>query len=123
LAPLTSTTALQADHWNLNHKGYLPLSGGPVNFNVNDPMLPWSTPITPAIVANFYRIDSKGYKYKKYFRDNIIDRDEEMKALKAGAEAIGRTIVDDTLEVNFDSLKGSIDELTQTLSKPLFPFS
>jgi tyrosinase len=115
---------LQLDHWNLDHKGYQPVSGGPPAFNANDGMLPWypDLSITPADVADFYRIDSKGYRYSKYFRDGIKDREEEMEALSLRAD---RTIFDETLIVNFDSMKGSLDELVQRLRKPLslFPIS
>lgn len=114
---------LHQDHWNLDHKGYQPLSGGPVSFNVNDPMLPWGGPITPASVANFYRIDSKGYKYNKYFRDDIKDKEDalEKRALELEAADISPGVNDDLFGLNFNLIKGSSGELAQTLRSPLFP--
>ena len=63
---------LQENHWSLPYKGYLPIDsgiGGQTYF-VNVPMKPWNI-YTPASVADFYRIDDKGYKYDKYHRQGI----------------------------------------------------
>ena len=64
---------LEERHWKLNHKGYLPINNGPKGINVDDPMPPWYGTSKPSTVANFYTLS---YKYKKYFRPNIIDREE-----------------------------------------------
>jgi len=116
---------LNQDHWKLEHKGYQPVSGGPTNLNANDPMLPWypNFSITPASVANFYVIDSNGYKYKKYFRDTTIDREEEMRGLEIADKEMTGTVEDRVLKVNFESIKDSIDTLIQTLGKPVYPIN
>lgn len=116
------------DHWNLKHKGYQPVSGDSTRpYNANDAMLPWypDISITPADVANFYRIDSKGYRYNKYFRDSIKDREEEMETSPLRSESAGLTILDETLPVDIDPTKRSTDQLVQRLRKPLslFPVS
>ncbi|MGI0011147.1 MAG: tyrosinase family protein [Nitrosopumilaceae archaeon] len=48
--------------WQSMHptEGYLPVSGGPLGHNLNDPMLPWGSTATPASVLN---ISSLGYSY------------------------------------------------------------
>jgi len=88
-------------------------------------MLPWypSVSITPALVANFYIIDSKGYKYKKYFRDTTVDREEKMRGLEVADKEMMSTVVDSALNVNFDSIKDSMDNLIQTLRNPVFPIA
>ena len=111
---------LDKDHWNLDYKGYRPVNDGPPDLNVNDPMLPWKGTIgniTPASVANFYRIDSKGYKYKKYFRDNIKDREDTLELEARDIIALDQALED----VNLDSIKSSFDDLAKILRKPLFP--
>jgi tyrosinase len=74
---------LHEDHWNLDFKGYLPIVNGPAGINVNDPMGPWTgNNITPASVANFYSMDNSGYKYEKYYRENISDRNSSLELQK-----------------------------------------
>jgi tyrosinase len=111
---------LDDDRWNLDYKGYRPVNEGPAGLNVNDPMLPWLGDITPARVADFYRIDSKGYKYKKYFRDHIKDNDTlEIKEGRAISSPIILEPIFDN--ASFNLLKGSPDALIETLKKPVFP--
>ncbi|HEU5119781.1 MAG TPA: tyrosinase family protein, partial [Candidatus Nitrosocosmicus sp.] len=126
---------LNQEHWIMEHKGYQPLSGGPVNMNVNDPMLPWhpTISITPARVANFYKIDSKGYKYVRYCRNTTKDREEQQQMDSSSevtmipptapptAPPSAAPIADDSLLVNFDSIRSSGDDLVNILRKPLFP--
>jgi tyrosinase len=113
----------QIDHWALDHKGYLPVSGGPVSLNVDDPMLPWRGSVTPSSVANFYRIDSKGYRYNKYFRDDTKDREETLgqRTDEMKAAAIGPTIDSELFETNLSLIKAPFDEYLKVLKKPLYP--
>ena len=108
---------LEENHWSLDHRGYLPVNTGPNGINVNDPMLPWSNAgVTPATVANFYSIDAIGYKYDKYFRSDIHDKEDASKRLDHKLSS------PDTLrEVNFNLIKGSFDVLADTLKRPVFP--
>jgi tyrosinase len=75
---------LDEKHWNMDHKGYLPISNGPSGLNVNDAMPPWFGTSTPANAANFYSLE---YKYKKYYRPNVVDRELSV------SEATGERLV------------------------------
>jgi tyrosinase len=55
---------LDQKHWDMEYKGYLPISSGPSGINVNDPMPPWFG-TSPANAVNFYPLQ---YKYNKYYR-------------------------------------------------------
>jgi tyrosinase len=116
---------LNQEHWDMLHKGYQPVGNGPINFNANDPMLPWYpvVTITPARVANFYSIDKKGYKYDKYFRITTKDLGEQLMTSVTNEAKVDLAApgTDDTM-INFDSAMGSPDNLVQILKKPLFPF-
>ena len=113
---------LDSQHWNLEHKGYLPINNGPDGFRANANMLPWQN-ISPAKVANFYIVGGNGYKYKKYYRDHI--RDVEEKILPEVRELIKKdNIVPDNelTNTNLESIQGPFESLKSTLSKDLFPF-
>ena len=108
---------LEESHWNAKYLGYVPIDNGPIGRNVSDPMLPWKGDITPSRVANFYRIDSKGYKYDKYFRDQ---KDREITPNMDGLTS-PIIIADEVPEEDFDLITGSFDALVEKLRKPVFP--
>lgn len=67
---------LQANHWSLPYKGYLPINSEQLEsqpYSVNEPLKPWNI-YTPASTADFYQIDSQGYKYDRYHRKEIVDQ-------------------------------------------------
>jgi tyrosinase len=111
---------LEENHWNAKFIGYLPTDNGPTGLNVNDPMLPWNG-ITPSRVINFYRIDTKGYRYDKYFRDQK-DRQSNLNAdANADSEPISPIIIANESHENFDSITGTFEALKETLTSQLFP--
>ena len=120
---------LEKNHWSSPYKGYLPIDsgiGGQAYF-VNVPMKPWNI-YTPASVADFYRIDDKGYKYNKYHRQeikNLVTPAEADEAMTMGAS------FDDSFEryssqrnLNTDEAKsifGSPENLKSSVSRLQFP--
>jgi len=84
-------------------------------------MGPWTdNNITPASVANFYSMDSSGYKYEKYYRDNIKDRDSSLKLQKRFFSSFIFLPIEDNNNnrIKWQSVNTSILE---RLKKPLFP--
>lgn len=112
---------LEDSHWGLEYVGYEPKSSGPRGLNANDPMLPWSSNITPARVSNIYSIDTVGYNYDKYHRKKIVDRVDQIESQNEFliAPRIGADEILDSM--NFSLVSGSFDALLDTLNKPVFP--
>ena len=106
---------LNQTHWDDEYIGYVPTGKGPNGVNFNDSMLPWKD-ITPARVANFYLIDTKGYKYDKYFRAKS-DR-----LPPPPSPPFSPIIKVETIpEVDFNLITSPFEKLAETLRGPVFP--